>query len=158
MQVDAENLNEFLYQSLAADPSQGLQIWSQLFDQLLVEWDISGCRMLIRTVKQGYFPAGLELTAVFMTRTAQGMLEAQIGNWENAIASHQQVLHQAEQTGDISGQAWTLSNMGNIYTLAGKLAEAEQAYRKALTIYQSGADGLGTSRTQTNLGNLLRDL
>lgn len=146
-------LIEFLHQTFRRDPAQGLQLWSTTFDELRTSWQVDACRRMLREVKVTTFSP----TVLILVRAAEGMLEAQLEQWEEAVACYQQALSAVQGVDDPASEAWLLSNLGNIYYLAGDLAGSEQSFEQALGIYRNLNHDPGVARTLTNLASVYRD-
>lgn len=66
----------------------------------------------------------------------------------------QQYLAQAEKSGDRSGMARALGNLGDIYRTRGDHAAAERYSQHALALYEALGDKSGVGETLNDLGNL----
>lgn len=72
------------------------------------------------------------------------------GDW---IATHQLALAAARETGDIRGEAETLTNLATAHMITGAAAEGTALYERALPLRRACGDRAGEAATQGNLGN-----
>ncbi|HEY9861256.1 MAG TPA: tetratricopeptide repeat protein [Candidatus Obscuribacterales bacterium] len=69
--------------------------------------------------------------------TGLGNVYLSLGDIEKAIALHRQSLEKAQQQEDKEGEGTALSNLANALRQARQFAEAEQALRKAIEIWEN---------------------
>jgi len=147
-------LNELVHLHLRDDLYQGLQIWSNLFDQYLQAWDIKGCYQLLREIRRLDPSTEAGSIAYFLNKTAQGTLAAQTRNWETAIRVYEALLEITPE----ENFGWTLSNLGNVYYLSNEYNKALETYSRALDEYDKLSDSSGQARVLINLGSIYRDM
>lgn len=152
-------LLELLHQTFCQDMANGLQMWSTIFDQYREAWDFTGCHRLLREVKITPFWNEVESVALILVRAAEGVLYAQLGQWENAVACYKHAIRTSPQE-DLGTRAMLLSNLGNIHFLSRQPQAALPFYLEALTLYQElgSMQAVGSIVTLTNLGGIYRDL
>jgi tetratricopeptide (TPR) repeat protein len=83
-----------------------------------------------------------------------GDLKRNRGDWDAAVACHQEARSLSESVGDELGRARALANLGHVYRLQRQYTEAQQAVTGALSIYQACNHPVGQADTHTNLGFL----
>lgn len=154
MTPTGDHLAEFLYQLLEQDAAQGLEAWSTFFDQLFAARQLADCRWLLREIKR-LAPGELAPAVLVLVRAAGGMLDAQLGHRDLAVACYDQALQAAP---DQESVAWLHSNLGNINYLARRLDAARESYQVALTIYQELGHERGAALVLSNLGSVHRDM
>jgi len=147
-------LLELLYHSLNNDPEQGLQIWSNMFDQALQSWDIKGCYQLLREIRRLDLNTAAGQIASMLSKTAQGTLAAQVRDWETAVQIYKKLLTVVSE----ESLGWIVSDLGNIYYLSGDFENALQCYAQALEAYERTEDAVGLVKVWNNLGTIYRDL
>ena len=86
-----------------------------------------------------------------------GLVYADQGRWEEAIACYEKALETFRALGDRHGEAKTLMGLGNVYQLQGRWEEAIACYEKALEIFHELGDRHGEGATLTNLGLVYAD-
>ncbi len=80
-----------------AEPEAGLMLWSQVFDQARDTWQLTLCRRLLREIRATTLPVPLNLPAIILTRSAEGMWLTQLEQWSEAVASYEKGLVAARQ-------------------------------------------------------------
>ncbi len=83
-----------------------------------------------------------------------GMLKANRGEIEEAIALYQQSLAIEEQIGDVQGKAATLHQLGNIKANTGEIEEAIALYQQSLAIKEQIGNVQTKAMTLYCLGNI----
>ena len=83
-----------------------------------------------------------------------GMLKANSGEIEEAIALYQQSLAIFEQISDVQGKAATLHQLGMLKANRGEIEEAIALYQQSLTITEQISDVQGKAATLNQLGML----
>jgi hypothetical protein len=83
---------EALHLQLEASPEAGLMTWAQAFDRARDSWQLNLCRRLLREMRAASLPDALTLSAMILTRSAEGMRQAQLEHWGEAIAFGQYLL------------------------------------------------------------------
>lgn len=156
--TDSENsVFEYLYHAMELNPENGLQLWSATFDKFQESWQIDTCRRLLREIKQTSQLQEFRPEVQLLVRSAEGMLEVQLGHWQAAEVAHQKAIKQIRQTGNKTVEAMLLTNLGNVYYLARQLPMATTYFSQALAIYETNNDKQGMALTLSNLGNIYRD-
>ena len=151
-------LFEFIEHTLESNQDEGLALWSETFDQLFTNWDISSCRLLLRIIKQFESPAGIKNETYLIGMSARGMLELNMGNSKEAIDCYKKALAYLQSfTGGKETESWLWSNLGNIYYLSGSFSDAIESYSHAVEMYQEAGDEKGLALALSNLGNVFRD-
>ncbi len=148
---------ELLHQLLCHDVEEGLQTWSAVFDQWREAWRVSDCQRLLREIKRTALPSELEPVALLLARSSEGMLAVQLGNLDKAIVRYQQAIAIAQRMQNPAGEVGLLADLGNLYCLTNKFAQAEECLKQALMIYKELKHSAGQARTLANLGNVYRD-
>ena len=88
-----------------------------------------------------------------------GMLYQQVGKPEAAEDAYRKALSINVQLGDVTGQAKTLNQLGNLSrTIIGRREEAVVFYRQAADKHIEAHNRVGEGRARGNLANLLREL
>ena len=64
----------------------------------------------------------------------------ELGDWQKALEYNNQALIRARATGDRSGEAYTLKDIGSTYAHMGERKKAMENYRQALRLYQAEGD------------------
>src|SRR5436853_4357386 len=80
--------------------------------------------------------------------------KTQQGTLMNEIEELQQQIQKFHEMADKRGEFLLLGELGNRYFAEGNLNEAEQTYRKSLSLAKEIGDQLGQSSTYSNLGNI----
>jgi tetratricopeptide (TPR) repeat protein/DNA-binding SARP family transcriptional activator len=88
--------------------------------------------------------------AVGLATTIYRYLEG--GHYTVALAIHGDALGAAQRSGDRSGQAYCLTNIGATYRLLGMYPTALEHLRQALDLHRQTGDRYGEARTLSNLG------
>ncbi|MDZ8186019.1 MAG: tetratricopeptide repeat protein [Nostoc sp. ChiSLP02] len=81
-----------------------------------------------------------------------GMLKADKGEMDEAIALYDQSLELWERIGDVQGKAATLQELGRIYANKGEVDEAIALYDQSLELWERIGDVQGKAATLHNLG------
>ena len=76
------------------------------------------------------------------------------GHYPNAVAIHTHALHAARDTGDRTGEAHALTNLGVVYWRQGHYRRATDRLQQALTLFREIGDRSGEARALGNLGNV----
>lgn len=146
-------LSELLHLYLRDDPQQGLELWSNLFDQSLQAWDLSKCHQLLREI-QRLDPSTEEGSIAYvLSKTSQGMLAAFTGEWEQAVRLYTALLTIVPE----DNRGWVLSNLGNIYYLAKDYSSALNSLGEALQEYGRANNASGLAKVFVNLGGIYRE-
>jgi len=145
--------------TLDSNRDKGLALWSETFDRLFVEWDISNCRRLLRMIKQSRNSPDTGIESQVIGLSAQGMLEIHLGNSNEAIECYKKALAclQREGSGRETEGAWLWSNLGNIYYLSGDFKDATESYSRSVQLYEEAGDEKGLALALSNQGNVFRD-
>ncbi|WP_327064306.1 AfsR/SARP family transcriptional regulator [Kitasatospora sp. NBC_01302] len=77
------------------------------------------------------------------------------GRWHQSRVLHGIALEVADRTGDRTGRADALTNLGVLDSLSCELTLAEERYREALALYLETGEGLGEARVLGLLGDVL---
>jgi tetratricopeptide (TPR) repeat protein len=85
--------------------------------------------------------------------TSLGNAYYSLGQYERAIAFHQQSLDIAKEIGDIQGESISLNNLGNAYYFLGQYQRAIAFHQQSLDIFREIGDVQGESISLNNLGN-----
>lgn len=146
-------LGELLHLWLQEFPDQGLQLWSDLFDQTLQRWDIPGCNQLLRELRRLDTETETGLIAYVLHKTGTGMLAAHTGDLETSARIYESVLPvlPKEEAG------WVLMNLGNVHYLSRQFEQALQFYAQARAVYEEMNFLPGLSKVITNMGCIQRD-
>ncbi len=83
------------------------------------------------------------------------MVYQEAGQHESAEEAYRRSLKIKVQRGDRPGEADTLLQLGNVYSLMGRWEEAVGFYRQAVEIDVEGNDLMNEGKTRTNLSNQL---
>jgi tetratricopeptide (TPR) repeat protein len=84
----------------------------------------------------------------------QGIQQAQVNQYEAAIASWEAALKIYREIGDRRGQANALGNQGIAYLALSRYEDATTAYNQAFSIFQQLKDRKGEARALMDLGNV----
>ncbi|MDQ3151784.1 MAG: tetratricopeptide repeat protein, partial [Actinomycetota bacterium] len=76
------------------------------------------------------------------------------GHYPNAVAIHTHALNAARDTGDRTGEAYALTNLGAVYWRQGHYQRATERLQQALTLFRAIGDRVGEARALGNLGNV----
>ncbi|MGW0825850.1 AfsR/SARP family transcriptional regulator [Streptomyces sp. NPDC002845] len=76
------------------------------------------------------------------------------GHHTEALEIHRHALHAAETTGDLSGQAHALTNLGVVHWRLADAGPAADHLVRALELHRRTEDLAGQARTLSNLGNV----
>jgi len=76
------------------------------------------------------------------------------GHYPNAVAIHTHALHAARDTGDRTGEAYALTNLGAVYWRQGHYQGATDRLQQALTLFREIGDRSGEARALGNLGDV----
>lgn len=146
-------LNELLYIQLSENPSVGLQLWSNLFDRFLQQFDLSGCNQLLREVRRFDLESEFGVTVFILYKTSKGTLAAQTGDLKMAARMYESVLSvlPVEEAG------WVLMNLGNVYYLAKQFEQALHFYSQSREVYEKLEFLPGVAKVLINEGCVLRD-
>jgi len=90
--------------------------------------------------------------------TSLGNAYSLLGQYERAIAFHQQSLDIAKEIGDIQGESNSLNNLGIAYKSLGRYETAIAFYQQSLDIAKEIGDIRGESASLNNLGNAYESL
>ncbi len=93
---------------------------------------------------------GLAEQAARLANTLYRYLEG--GHYADALAVHEHGLRAARESGDRSGEAYALTNLGAVYRLLGQYEPATERLRQALRLHVLTGDRHGEARTLSNLG------
>jgi tetratricopeptide (TPR) repeat protein len=74
------------------------------------------------------------------------------GHHTDALTVHGHACHAAQHTGDPTGQAHVLTNLGTTLSLLGRYGPAADHLRQALTLFRQADDPIGQARALGNLG------
>ncbi|MCA1671304.1 MAG: tetratricopeptide repeat protein, partial [Actinobacteria bacterium] len=74
------------------------------------------------------------------------------GHYPNAVAIHAHALNAARDTGDRTGEAYALTNLGAVYWRQGHYQRATECLQQALTLFRAIGDRVGEARALGNLG------
>ncbi|TYQ27052.1 tetratricopeptide repeat protein [Pseudanabaena sp. UWO311] len=87
-----------------------------------------------------------------------GICYDSLGQYEKAIAYHQQSLDISEEIGNRQGVAISLGNLGNCYDSLGQYEKAIAYQQQSLDINEEIGDRQGLARSLGNLGNCYKNL
>lgn len=93
---------------------------------------------------------GLGAYAVRLANTLYHYLEG--GHYADALVVHECGLRAARESGDRSGEAHALTNLGAVHRLLGEYEPATDRLRQALEAHRQTGDRRGEARTLSNLG------
>jgi tetratricopeptide (TPR) repeat protein len=93
---------------------------------------------------------GLSTHAVQLANALYRYLEG--GHHADALAVHANGLRAARESGDRSGEAYALTNLGAVHRLLGQYDVAIDHLSQALELHESSGDRQGAARTLSNLG------
>lgn len=118
---------------LAAASETSLALWFDLFEDARVSWRLAQARRLLREVKQ------LALSAADRARVYhnEGMLEAQLGDWDRATDRLTRALHLLADSQEVEDGILILNDLGMILRLQGNAEEARAAHEQALALAQA---------------------
>ncbi|MGW5050411.1 tetratricopeptide repeat protein [Actinokineospora sp. NPDC004072] len=88
--------------------------------------------------------------AIRLATTLYRYLET--GHYADALAVHTAALHAARASGDRSGEAYALTDLGLVHRLLGRYGEAVEHLRAAIALHQRTGDRAGEARALSNLG------
>jgi tetratricopeptide (TPR) repeat protein len=74
------------------------------------------------------------------------------GHYPDAVAIHTHALRAARDTGDRTGEAYALTNLGAVYWRQGHYQRATDCLQQALTLFREIGDRSGEARALGNLG------
>ena len=74
------------------------------------------------------------------------------GHYPDAVAIHTHALRAARDTGDRTGEAYALTNLGAVYWRKGHYQRATDRLQQALTLFREIGDRVGEARALDNLG------
>jgi hypothetical protein len=78
------------------------------------------------------------------------------GYLHDGLTIHSHARRAAHHTGDPTGQAHTLTNVGVVHLWLGRYGPARKCLQQALRLFRQTGDTVGQARAQNNLGNLGR--
>src|SRR5262245_17105001 len=93
---------------------------------------------------------GLSTPAVQLANALYRYLEG--GHHADALSVHTNGLRAARESGDRSGEAYALTNLGAVHRLLGQYDVAIDHLSRALELHESTGDRHGAARTLSNLG------
>ncbi|MFZ2521353.1 MAG: tetratricopeptide repeat protein [Anaerolineae bacterium] len=129
MNSDSEiYLAEWLY--LAATNEAGIALWFDAFDDTRVSWRLTQARRLLRGIRQ------LTLSAADRARVHhyEGMLEAQLGDWNRATERFKRALDLLEGSQEVEDGVLILNDLGMVLRLQGNAEDAREAHEQALAL------------------------
>jgi tetratricopeptide (TPR) repeat protein len=74
------------------------------------------------------------------------------GHYTDALTVHDHAGRAARHTGDLTGQAHALTNLGATHMQLGRYGPAAEHLRRALALFRRAGDATGQARTLANLG------
>jgi tetratricopeptide (TPR) repeat protein len=80
------------------------------------------------------------------------------GHLSDALTIHGHARHAAQQAGDQTDQAHTLTNLGVVHLWLGRPGPATQYLQQALHLFLETGDAVGQARARNNLGNVAQRL
>jgi tetratricopeptide (TPR) repeat protein len=155
---DIDYLVELTYQQLSNNFVDGLQLWANLLDFHLENWQLENCWKMLQIVKRASLSPDHTLMAKWLSSSTRGKIEAHLGNWDIAITAFENSLDIVRQINNLEAEAWLLSDYGNILYLAGRNHHALNVYKRALDIYTEYRNPMMQSRMQSALGGVYRNL
>lgn len=132
MSNDSETyLAEWLY--LAAANETSVALWFDTFDDARVSWRLAQARRLLRGIKQ------LTLSAPDRARVyhCEGMLEAQLGDWNRATERLTRAMDLLEGSQEVEDGVLILNDLGMVLRLHGNPEGACAAHEQALALAQA---------------------
>jgi tetratricopeptide (TPR) repeat protein len=80
------------------------------------------------------------------------------GYFTDALTIHGHARHAARHTGDPTGQAHTLTNLGIVHMWLSRHGPAKEYLQQALHLFRQAGDAVGQARALNNLGNIAQRL
>ncbi len=118
-------LTEWL-QFILAD-EDGFEQWLTYFGEACVAWQLEQAQTLLRAAKRTSLPT----KDLALVRYSEGMLYAQLGEWDRAVKSFMQGLDLLEDSQYVEEGIWILNELGMVLRLQGNHQGAEAAHRQA---------------------------
>jgi eukaryotic-like serine/threonine-protein kinase len=84
-----------------------------------------------------------------------GNMLSEQGDYDKAVATYQQALREARETGDKQTECFALTNIGHVHVDQGNFAAAKPLYIQALGIQRATEDKKNVGSTLSNLGRML---
>lgn len=132
MSNDSETyLTEWLY--LAAANGTSIALWFDTFDDALVSWRLAQARRLLRGVK----PITLSASDRARVYHCEGMLEAQLGDWNQATEQFTRAIDLLEGSQEVKDGVLILNDLGMVLRLQGNAEGACEAHEQALALSQA---------------------
>jgi tetratricopeptide (TPR) repeat protein len=139
-------LAEWLFLAVANETS--IALWFDTFDDTRVSWRLAQARRLLRGVKQ------LTLSASDRARVyhCEGMLEAQLGDWNRATERLTQAIDLLEGSQEVEDGVLILNDLGMVLRLQGNAEGARAAHEQALALAQAVENPYLTAESLSHVG------
>ena len=124
-------LLELAYLSIAEYPNS--QLWSDIFDQALADWNLARARSLLREAKRARLPASVRADV----RHGEGLLALQLGDWDYAEVCLQESLNLRGEQAPGEDRVLVLGDLGMLYRVKGDLVGALDCHRRQLVLAKS---------------------
>ncbi len=98
-----------------------------------------------------------DLSGEFWSHTGMGIVQKQIGNYQDAIVCYTSALATAQKGGLKNQEATCFNNLGNVYRRQGDFSKAMESYQKAIGVFRNVKDEVAVSDCMNNIGNLYLD-
>jgi tetratricopeptide (TPR) repeat protein len=121
-------LAEWLH--LALEDEDGVDHWQAHFDEVRVAWQLDRARGLLREAKR----AALSQRGLAIVRHSEGMLYAQLGDWDQALHCLMRSVNLLEDSQYVEEGILILNDLGMLLRLQGNHRGAEAAHRQALSL------------------------
>lgn len=121
-------LSEWLH--LALEDEDGVDRWQEHFDEVRVAWQLDQARGLLREAKR----AALSQRGLAILRHSEGMLYAQLGDWDQAVHCLIHGVDLLEDSQYVQEGILILNDLGMVLRLQGNYRGAEAAHRQALSL------------------------
>lgn len=142
-------LIEYFHLAATTAPTQAIAGWAEAFEAARVGWQLPRCERLLREAK-GWGQAEDIVQAQILT--SEGLLQQQLGEWEEAERRHQQALVRFHAAGHAHGIARVLNNLALLYLETGDLTRATEYAEASLKLSREIGNEADIARALGNLG------
>ncbi len=139
-------LAEWLH--LALEDEDGVDHWQAHFDEVRVGWQLDQARGLLREAKR----AALSRRGLAILRHSEGMLYAQLGDWDQAVHCLMRGVDLLEDSQYVEEGILILNDVGMVLRLQGEHRGAEAAHRQALSLAEEMGQSYLAAEALEHLG------